>query len=185
MPRPMLTEDTLYLDYLLYAGWILAIGIVLVGVFNRHWRILILLGIAVAGIAVAIVTSQKIPLNFEVVIVEESDKGMSWRQIRSFTGGEYWFRDGSRARITKPEGGMIATVVINDARRRLRVVNVSYTSTPGIPGPGGRDEIAVIEPGRIGGILSRVEHFGPEIEGPPDTIESVQSFETINWLTWK
>jgi len=181
----MLTEDTLYLDYLQYAGWIFGIVLFLIGVFNRHWRILIYLGIAVAGIGVAFVTSQKIPLKFEVVIVEEAGKGISWRKIRSFTGGEYRFRDGSRTRITKPEGGMIATVVINDARRPLRVVNVSYTSTPRIPGPGGREELAVIEPRQISGILSRVEHFGPESEGPPTSIKSVQSFETINWLTWK
>lgn len=180
----MLTEDMLYLDYALYAGWILGIGLFLIGVFNRHWRILIYLGIAVAGGGVAFVTSEKMTLKFEVVIAEESEKGMSWRKVRSFTGGEYQFRDGSRARIAKPEGGMIGTVVINDTGRPLRVVSVAYTSTPRIPGPGGRDEVAVIKPGQIGGILSRIGHFGPESEGPPKTIESLSSFDTISWLTW-
>ena len=180
----MLTEDTIFLDYLLYAGWIFGIVLFLIGVFKAHLRILIYLGIVVAGGGVALVVSQKIPLQFEVVVLEEANSVISWQKTLSFTGGKYRFRDGSHAAITKPESAMIATVLINDTSRVIRVINVAYTATPNILDPGGRDEVIAIEPGNTGGVLSRIEHFGPQAEGPPASIKSVQSFDTINWVAW-
>ena len=180
----MLSEEILFLDYLTYAGWGLGFVLLLVGLLKGHLRILILIGIAVPVAALLLVTSQKIVLKFEVVITTESDTGLSWRHVNAFTGGEYVFRDGTRAPITKPEGGPIATVVINDSDRPVRVVRVAYTANPQIPGSEGQEEIAVIEPGALGHTLARIGHFGPESEGPPGTMKSVSSFGSLDWLNW-
>ena len=180
----MLSEDILILDFLVYAGWGIGVVLFLVGVFKKGLRLLIFIGIAVPGSDIVFATSEKVVLNFEVVVVTESDQGMGWQHIRSFTGGEYQFRDGTRASITKPEGGMIATVVVNDSDRPLRVVRVAYAAPPKTPGFGGREDVVSIEPGRTGGTLKRIGHIGPESEGPPDSIDSVTSFETLDWLTW-
>ena len=40
------------------------------------------------------------------------------------------------------------------------------------------------ERGGLSTSLARVEHVGPQAEGPPATIMSQSSFDTIDWLTW-
>ncbi len=180
----MLSEDILFLDFLVYAGWGIGVALFLVGVFKKDLRLLIFIGIAVPGSAIVFATSEKVVLNFEVVVMTESDQGMAWQHVRSFTGGEYRFRDGTRTSITKPDGGMIATVVINDSNRPVRVVRVAYAAPPKPPGLGGREDVVSVEPGRTGGTLKRIGHTGPESDGPPDTIDSVTSYETLDWLTW-
>ena len=180
----MLSEDTLFIDYLTYASWVLGLGLILVGLFRRHLRLLIAAGLALPGAMVGIDFSQKVPLMFDVVVVEQHDGTISWREVRQFVGGHYTFRDGTRVSITKPAGGPIGTVVVNDSDRRLRIIRVSYSSTPRMPGPGGRDEVAVIDPRTTGASLERVEHFGPERAGPPSSIKSLSSFDTLDWLAW-
>ena len=180
----MLTEDTLLLDYLTYASWAVGLGLILVGLFRRHLRLLIVAGLALPSAMVGINYSQKIPLMFDVVVVEQHDGTISWRKVRKFVGGQYTFRDGSRASVAKPEGGPIGTVVVNDSDRRLRIIRVSYSSTPRMPGLGGRDAVAVIDPRMTGTTLERVEHFGPERAGPPSSIMSHSGFDTLDWLAW-
>ncbi len=179
----MLTEDTLYLDYLSYLSWAVGAGLIVYGLVGRV-RLFLILGLAVPSGMLAISASQKVTLKFDVVIVDESDGEIKWRKVRQFVGGEYTFRDGKSSRITKPVGGPIGTVVINDSERELRIIRVAYTSTPNLPGPGGRDVVATIQPGDTGDSLERVEHFGPEAKGPPDSIMSYSSFDTLDWLAW-
>ena len=181
----MLTEDTLFLDYLTYASAVVGAGMIVMGLIRRHMRWLMIAGIVLPSAALAFSVSETVMLKFDVVIVTQPGGLMSQRTVRQFVGGEYVFDDGKRVRIAKPQGGPIGTVVVNDTDRQLRIVRVSYTSTPRIPGPGGDDEIAVIEPGGTGGTLKRIGHFGPEAEGPPGAMKSLSSFDTIDWLTWK
>lgn len=180
----MLSEDFLFLDFLVYAGWGIGVVLLLVGVFNKGLRLLIFIGIAVPGGAIVFAASEKVVLKFDVVVMTESDQGMAWQHVRSFTGGEYQFRDGTQTSITKPGGGMIATVVINDSDRPVRVVRVAYAAPNKPPGLGGQEDVVSVEPGRTGDTLKRIGHIGPESEGPPDTIDSVTSYETLDWLTW-
>ena len=180
----MLNENTLFLDMLTYASGVVGVILLLAGLFKSHLRFLILIGLALPSGVLAISFSQKVPLMFDVVIVEQAESGISWRKVRQFTGGEYTFRSGRTAEIAKPAGGPIGTVVINDSNRRLRVIRVFYTATPHRPGPGGREEIAVIDSGKTAATLKRVEHFGPESEGPPPSIKSATSFDSLDWLTW-
>ena len=180
----MLAEDTLFLDYLTYGGGAVGIGLVLVGLFRSHLRVLIIAGLALPSAMVGIDYSQKVPLMFDVVVVEQPDGNISWRKVTGFVGGSYTFGDGSSVSITKPEGGPIGTVVVNDSDRRLRIIRVTYGSKPRLPGPGGRDEVAVIDPRKTGATLERVEHFGAESEGPPPSMMSVSSFDTLDWLAW-
>ena len=149
----------------------------LVGVFKKGLRLLIFIGIAVPGSAIVFATSEKVVLNFEVVVVTESDQGMGWQHIR-WTGGEYQFRDGTRASITKPEGGMIATV--SSTIPIGRSASSGWLRAPQDP----RLRRRVDRTGSTGGTLKRIGHIGPESEGPPDSIDSVTSFETLDWLTW-
>jgi hypothetical protein len=180
----MLSEDFLFVDFLVYAGWGIGAILFLVGVFKKGLRLLIIIGIAVPGGAIVLAASEKVVLNFNVVVMTESDQGMAWQHVRSFSGGEYQFGDGTQTPITKPEGGMIATVVINDSDRPVRVVRVAYAAANKPPGFGGRDDVMSVAPGRTGGTLKRIGHIGPESEGPPDTIDSATSYDTLDWLTW-
>ncbi len=179
----MLSEDLLIWDYLTYAGGAAGVGIIVFGLLRRS-SALVILGFVLPSGALALGASQTVVLKFDVVVVEQPGGTMTWRTVRQFVGGEYTFRDGSRARITKPAGGPIGTVVVNDSDRRLQIIRVSYTSTPRIPGPGGRHLVADIASGKTGTSLERVEHFGPENEGPPETIKSLSSFDTLDWLAW-
>ena len=120
------------------------------GLFRSHLRVLIIAGLALPSAMVGIDYSQKVPLMFDVVVVEQPDGNISWRKVTGFVGGSYTFGDGSSVSITKPEGGPIGTVVVNDSDRRLRIIRVTYGSKPRLPGPGGRDEVAVIDPRKDG-----------------------------------
>lgn len=182
-PQLMLIEDTLIWDYLTYLVGAAGVGMIIFGLLWRN-SLLIILGIVLPGGMLALSASQKITLKFEVVIVDQSGGTMAWRKVKQFVGGDYSFRDGRDVRISKPKGGPIGTVVINDSNQKLQIIRVIYTANPQIPGPSGRDIVAVIDPGKTGNSLKRVEHFGPMSEGPPGTIKSLSSFDTLDWLAW-
>lgn len=180
----MLVEDTLFLDYLTYASYAVGGALIIVGLLRSHLRLLCFIGVAVPGGMVEISVSQKISLQFDVVILEEPAEGMVWRTVDNFIGGEYVFGDGRRVKVEKPQGGPVATVVINETRRRLHIVRVSYSANTRLPGPGGDEEVATIEAGEAGATLARIGHIGPRADGPPGTMKSVSSIDTLDWLTW-
>lgn len=183
MEASLFTEDTLYLDYLSYLSWAIGAGLIVYGLVGRI-RLFLILGLAVPSGMLAISASQKVTLKFDVVIINETGGQIEWRKVKQFVGGEYVFRDGSTMRISKPAGGPIGTVVVNDSDRDLQIIRVPYSSRPNLPGPGGWDVIATIRPGETGDSLERVEHFGPEDQGPPGSIQSYSSFDTLDWLAW-
>ena len=180
----MLVEDTLFLDYLSYASFVVGAALIVIGVFRRHQRLLIFIGFAVPGATLGWSVSEKIPLQFDVVIVEQPAGEIAWRKVLKFVGGEYAFDDGRRVRLDKPEGGPIATVVVNDTRRRLHIIRVAYAANPRLYGAIRDADISVIEARGTGATLARIEHFGPRSEGPPASIQSLSSTDTIDWLAW-
>jgi hypothetical protein len=179
----MLAEDTLFLDILIYASVVLGGGLIVFGLIRRQLRILIIVGLAVPGAMLVIAVSQKIPIQFDVMIVQKPAGEITWRKESKFVGGEYEFGDGRRVRLEKPAGGPIATVVVNDTNRRLHVIRVSYAANPRTPGFGDK-EITVIDAGSIGSTLARIEHVGPRSGGPPGSMKSLSSFDTLDWLAW-
>ncbi|MDP6803802.1 MAG: hypothetical protein QF902_00525 [Rhodospirillales bacterium] len=78
----MLAEDTLFLDYLTYASVVVGGGLILFGLIQRRFRILVIIGLAVPGATVGFAFSQKVPMRFDVMIVQEPGGEISWRKVR-------------------------------------------------------------------------------------------------------
>ena len=81
MEASLLTEDTLYLDYLSYLSWAIGAGLIVYGLVGRI-RLFLILGLAVPSGMLAISASQKVTLKFDVVIINETGGQIEWRKVK-------------------------------------------------------------------------------------------------------
>jgi len=182
----MLSEETQFVDYLFYASLLPGLALVVLGALNSQMRLLLYIGIAIPGMALAYATSEKIPIKFEVMVVRESDGGMTTELTKQFVGGSYTFSDGRTEPVSKPGVKQVETVLINDSPRPLNMSAAIYTASSRASPSGGRENVGTIAPGGIGHVPSRHIFTGPQSDGPPKSIEDKGVHDVmVYWVYWK
>ncbi len=182
----MLSEETLFVDYLFYASWLPGLVLVVVGALNSQMRLLIFIGIAMPGGALVFASSQTVAIKFEVMVFKQVGDTLETELTRQFVGGDYTFGDGRIEAVTKPGVKQVETVLINDSPKTLDISSALYGVNPQGRLGGDRENVGTIGPGEFSHVPSRHIVAGPESEGPPTSILDQGWHDVVvYWVNWK